>query len=340
MTNKPSQLIERLTILKDIDFRTLERAELGQEFNFKNASIKLEKIYKDLVEAVSNFEILELPNDHIEQIKSIGNNINDYIEKIKAFSMSTGSIEEIRNIHGSINTQIDNIYQNDLKYLRPAIREASLIKIKPEEVERQISQATTSSQEIEKIKQDIKNEANNAKKEVEKTIKDIQDAIGSGATGISSSAFEKQAGIHETLSKWWFWASFTILILSFTTIFILFKTNWITPTIDSNITIYELIHISIFKIVLLSLVYLLVYQSIKNYKINKHLHVLNRHRQLSLTVYPIMIKASSDPAHSSIIAGQAAKSIFEPNTTGYLDGDDNINPINLTEIINKVVEHK
>jgi len=53
-----------------------------------------------------------------------------------------------------------------------------------------------------------------------------------------------------------------------------------------------------------------------------------------------MAKATNDQEQSNTIVTQAAKAIFEPGTTGYLDGEDNPNPVNLTEIINKVIDKR
>ncbi len=340
MTQIPPELEQKMTELNGFDFKTLEKNDFGKDYNFKEASKRLETIYNDFLDAVNNFSVLELPIDDVNKVVSVANRLSDYIKQIQEFSMDTGSIEEIKNRHQTIHQQIENLYQEDLKTFRPIIRDGGLVKMKPEEVERQITAAANASKEIEKIKQEIRDEATNAKKEVEKTIKEVQDALGKGGAVISSNEFEEQSKTHAYLAKWWFRASLASIALAIGIVVVLFKTTWIVPSIDQATDPYKIIHAGIFKVVLLSFIYVLVYQSVKNYKINKHLHVLNRHRQLSLTVYPIMVKASNDPAHSNIVASQAAKAIFDQNTTGYLDGDDTINPINLTEIINKIASKK
>ncbi|MCX6743036.1 MAG: hypothetical protein NT116_02250 [Candidatus Parcubacteria bacterium] len=195
-------------------------------------------------------------------------------------------------------------------------------------------------QDVKKI-QKIESEAGEIKGNIENIVKELRNSLGKEGALISSVDFEKQSNEHKFLAKLWF-GGFVFSII-FTIVMVIILSSGIIPflnLLDENNELGHIIQVSLFKIILLSVAYLLIHQSIKNYKINRHLYVLNKHRQLTLSIYPLMLHATNNPEQSNIILGQASKAIFEPGMTGYLEKDDNTNPINLTEVINKIADKK
>ncbi len=207
-------------------------------------------------------------------------------------------------------------------------------KIDIEELTEKGAKATEIIKELEKTKEEAQKAKEEAVDEVQKAIKEVRGALGKEGVLISVKEFEEQAQEHSILAEEWLSKTYKAIGIFVILAIILFVIPWFN--ISDNASYAEIARISIFKIVLLSIGSLLIYQSIRNYRINRHLYVLNRHRQLSLSIYPLMVQSTSDPQQANAITSQAAKAIFDPSTTGHLDGKDNPNPANLTEIVNRV----
>lgn len=331
-------LQEAMNELKAIDFKALERRdELGSSYSFEQAADLIKKIYDDLVQVVENAELLRVPSSTEQRVANLAKNVSNNVTKIRDFVL-VGNEANAKPQHETINREVEALYQEDLELLPPLIERADIRKLDPSEVEKKVAHALQAIKDIEEIKE----EAQKTKEDIGLVAKEIRDTSGEKGAFISENHFEVQAGEHQDLAKKWFKGSLcsigvtAILVVAlFTGLFGLFPT---LVLINAGNDYPRIVQITVFKIILLSIAYLLIHQSLRNYKINQHLYVLNRHRQLTLSVYRFMVNATDKQEESNAIVIQAAKAIFEPGTTGYLDGDDNPNPVNLTEIINKVVE--
>jgi len=328
-------LQQAMDALRAVNLKELERAEeLGRDYSFKQAVEFLKKILDDLIQVIENAELLRISANTEQRITNLANNVNENVKKIREFVLR-GNEANAPDQHRQINETVSKLYQEDLDFLPPLIERVNILKLNPSEVENQVAQALQSIKDIEKIK----SEAQKTKENIDFAVKEVRDALGKEGALISATDFENQAEEHKGLAKWWFRASVVSIVITVVLILTLFSGRFPSLNLTKVGNDYPRIaQVTVFKLVLLSIAYLLVYQSLKNYKINQHLYVLNKHRQLTLSVYPLMAKATNDQEQSNIIVAQAAKAIFDPGTTGYLDGDDNPNPVNLTEIINKVVD--
>jgi len=328
---------ETIEKLKSIDFSALERTEeLGRDYSFKGATSVLKEIYSDFVNVIENSESLRLPTDAENQIFSIATRLLKITEEIRNFVLK-GNEGSAPGQHTSIHDQANSLYQENLRTLVPLIERINILKLNPKEVEGQVSKALKSIKEIEGIKE----EAEKSKSNIDIAIKEIRDALGKEGALISANDFQKQADEHKELSKKWFYGVIGSIIGTAILTILIFGGFIHSLSVDSTQGDYlKIIQVSIFKLVLLSIAYLIVYQSIKSYKVNQHLYVVNKHRQLVLSVYPLMAKATNDQEQSNNIVTQASKAIFEQNSTGYLDNDGNPNPINLTEVVTKIIDKK
>ena len=91
------------------------------------------------------------------------------------------------------------------------------------------------------------------------------------------------------------------------------------------------------KLVLLSAVYFAVVIAAKNYKANKHLAVVNEHRQTSLQTFETFVSSAGDDAQTkSAVLLEATRTIFSPAVSGYLGADDE-NPNNRVVEVLKLV---
>lgn len=323
--------------LKSTDFSSLERTEeLGRDYNFKKAADILKEINSDFSNVIENSELLRLPTDIENQIFNIANRLLKLTDEVRNFVLK-GNEANALNQHLSIHNQADSLYQENLRILVPLIERINILKLNPKEVEGQVSKALKSIKEIEKIKE----EAESSKSNIDLAIKEVRDALGKEGALISAKDFQDQANEHKELAKKWFGGVVGSIIVTTILTILMFGGFIQTLSIESTQGDYlKIIQVSILKFAILSISYLVVYQSLKNYKVSQHLYVINKHRQLVLSVYPLMAKATDDQEQSNNIVAQASKAIFEQNSTGYLDVDSNPNPINLTEVVTKIIDRK
>ena len=69
---------------------------------------------------------------------------------------------------------------------------------------------------------------------------------------------------------------------------------------------------------LLSLIYLVLNRSIKNYTAQKHLEVINRHRQNALETFERFVSSAARQETKEEVLLAATNAIFDANQTGYL----------------------
>lgn len=329
------QTTETIISLKSFNFKDLERTEeLGRDYNFKEASQILEDIYKDLVVVSNQADSLKVALEVGQQIDSLAQRFKNQIDSIKKFVLKDNP--NASNQYNTINQEVKNLQQDGYRQLQPLIERLSVLNLKPKEIDAQFSKLAESIKEVDKIKEDLQKKRDN----IEVSLKEVRESLGEKGTIISRNDFQGQASEHNVLAGSWFIASISSILVTILLVIVLLSgvLGWLFPSlklIPGNENILHNIQIILFKVVMLSIAYVVMYQSIKNYKVNKHLYVVNKHRQLALHVYPYMANATSNQEQSNSIVVQAAKAIFDQGTTGYLDGNENQTPVNLTEVITR-----
>ena len=134
---------------------------------------------------------------------------------------------------------------------------------------------------------------------------------------ISISEYEKvfanQAEKHQTGAKRWFYGTVCLVIVSIA-IFV-----WAIKDLGSATQLSIIVQNIFAKGFLVSVFYLLLNRSIKNYTAEKHLEVVNRHRQNALATFEAFADAAGknrDTRDHVLMA--ATDSIFDANQSGYL----------------------
>ena len=326
------RIVEEILKLRQTDFSSLSRIEeFGTQYNFSEAAGTLEAIFKDLTELETNAEIIRVSDKKQDHIFTIAQQSNELVSQIQQFVVK-GNEGNATAQHEDIHRRVRELEQRCLDEIVPLLDTIEFKKTKPLELESEVKK-------VRKFTSDMKGilaAAEKDKQNFDSTLKEIRDSLGKEASTFSATDFHDQAIEHEKASKNWLIVSVAAIAIFIFVAIILFFNGAFKLTGSDYARIAQ---VGIFKVVILSAAYIFVHQSIKNYKINNHLYVVNKHRQLALKVYPLMTGASTSPEHSNIILGNAAKAIFDQSSTGYLDGkDDTTNPINLTEVINKFVD--
>jgi len=324
-----------LDFLKDINFQDLVRAEeLGNAYKFEEEANILKEVYEKLSILAEGSNLVQIPKDVEENINAIARDTKEKVERIQNFNLVENE-QNARPEHNAIKGETEQINQNSLAHIQPLLERLELQKLNPTELRRQATEATTFLEEIKKTKEEV----NKEKELIQSDAKEVRDTFGSEGASDSALHFGDQATSHDTLARKWLVASIVSIILVFGLITLLFTNILPIPTSDSK-NLIEIVQYGLFRLTFLSLAYIVVSQSIKNYRVNQHLASLNRHRQLSLDVYKLMPKATKDPNHSNIILDHAARAIFNPSKTGYLGKDEDKNPIQLPGVISRIIDGK
>lgn len=339
----PQALREVMDYLEKVNFDELQRTELGIDFNFKDSISILKEIYNDLKNVVDNASLLRVTDQKVQQISNLSEELKACVEKIQGFILKDNP--NATNEHKGINDQIKTLSQRGIEILVPLYDYVIVSRSqgKAKEINELTSKAKKDAVTIKKITESLKN----TQTEAEKTIQKISVAYGEKGANISRKDFEDQANYHRDVARKWFYGMWYSMAFAILIVVFLFSSGFGLDQFDfldqeKIVANYlKLIYATIFKVIVLSIVSLSIQQCLKNYRINSHLYVVNRHRQLTLTVYPLMANATNNLEQSNIIVAQAVKAIFDSGSTGYLDASgDGTPPVNLTEIINHFIQDK
>lgn len=84
------------------------------------------------------------------------------------------------------------------------------------------------------------------------------------------------------------------------------------------------------RLIVVSILYLAIIWSMRNYRAHKHLAAVNDHRSRALEVFPIMLESvGGDQASRNSLLVEACSCIYGANVTGFLGPDENVgsNPL-------------
>ena len=154
----------------------------------------------------------------------------------------------------------------------------------------------------------------------------LNDELAKESVSKHRAIFAKQAGEHRHASRRWLIATGGLIIVFGAVFYWLFESLKLGGT--------ELIGVlqNVFtKGFLLTLIYFILNRSSKNYTAQKHLEVVNRHRQNALDTFDDFLEASGDNRETrDAVLLAATNAIFDTNQSGYLSakmkGSESTNP--------------
>ena len=322
--------------------------------------LSFESVYPDLKVAYEMLdEILAAPRDALVSLSSqYAQQLKDYV--LESYEM-TGKIidfgiggkdENIREQHHMLLQEISEFcdrVKNSLLQVAAYLSSRTVEQLKDqvkttlttaeERVNTVISSETERSQ---KIVEEAQQKEEKRQESFDKIYVQLQNQLAEKPISQYKEIFSDQAKKHRTMA--WVWLSGTgLLTLAFGGIFawlFLWLLKDFVPTADNVSVILSNL---LTKGFLLSLVFLLLNRVIKNYTAEKHLEVINTHRQNALETFDVFVTAAEgnrDTRDQVLLA--ATKAIFEANQSGYLSAktssSDTANPVQ--QIIKEVIPSK
>ncbi|MCY4568669.1 MAG: hypothetical protein OXD49_10220 [Candidatus Poribacteria bacterium] len=310
----------------------LKRSELsGSKFDFENVHSDLSVVHGMFHEILTSAydDLINLSDAEIETVRTYLPQFHEIAQKIENFDIGG---DNPRDRHADLLKEISDFCSNAKSVLTPTI---TYLRSK---------QIDTSKAKFDAFFEDAENKWKEIDDKSGAKLQTLDDLIlkqENQLAEISISEYEKifanQAEKHQTGAKRWFYGTVCLVIVSIA-IFV-----WAIKDLGSATQLSIIVQNVFAKGFLISVFYMLLNRSIKNYTAEKHLEVVNRHRQNALATFEAFADAAGENRDTrDHVLMAATDAIFDANQSGYLSvktpRSDSANPIQ--QIVRAVVPDK
>ena len=290
--------------------------------------LDFEIVHPDLVTACNVLqEILTAPResliglskDNLQQVREYLRRLLEVFQEIHNFDPQK-SREEHKEVLQKIVSYCDEVKQ----ILGPIVTYSQSKKAEQLETKVKETVAKSVSDAVEKLnaatdrsqKQNNQATQNEAKRleDFNKLKNQMENLLAEESVSKHEGIFDEQANKHQRMAFRWL-ISTGGLIIGFGFVF-----YWLFNSLKLEGTEFIGILQNIFtKGFLLSLIYLVLNRSIKNYTAEKHLEVVNRHRRNALRTFNAFVSAAGENQETrDAVLLAATNAIFDANQSGYL----------------------
>jgi hypothetical protein len=165
-----------------------------------------------------------------------------------------------------------------------------------------------------------------SKTEKDKLLVDMQGALekvrqAAAEAGVSGQAihFKNEADSHKKEGRWWFGG--TAFFACVAVAYAVFGIGHQIEKITADTPTPKLVQMTVSRVLIVSILFFAVAWCAKNYAASRHNFVTNRHRQNALSTFETFVKGTDDKQTKDAVLVQATKSIFAPQSSGYLKGE-------------------
>jgi hypothetical protein len=289
--------------------------QLPEVHNAVAMTIDLARKFKDL-------PLQKIPPDKLQEINTVTKEVLFRFGEIKEQPRLS-----IKDLDGLLTVTINNCqtFQNVLIPLY-----SYLLLSTPDFRMEQVDHIVTSLQgRVAAEIQDFKNK----KDELDSVIEVARDTAAQAGVAQHAGAFREIGEEHARASKKWLIAASTLITITMMGAIALL---YLWPAFG-ELREAPIIQRIIAKLIILSSLYYGVAWSAKNYRIHRHLSVVNMHRHNALKTFEAFIKAASgDLETKSAVLLETTRSIFAPTNTGYLGADEENSDNRIIEIVKTV----
>lgn len=310
----------RMLNLNEIDVEELKRTNLsGSGLSFESVHPDLSAIYDMfcVILTLPREELINLPNVHVQNVAVY---LPQFYEKAKKIGDFDISGENPIEMHADLLKEISDFCDSAKDPLSQII---TFLKSKQiEQLEGQINVTIDTAMkafnaEVERAK---KNNEDAEVKEAERQEKfeqlerDVEDLIRKKTISSYEKIFADQAEEHRKNARNWLIVT-SLLAVGFSLIF-----WWLIKDLaPAGSQLPAILQNLVAKGFFLSLIYLLLNRSIKNYTAEKHLQTVNRHRQNALATFEEFEKAAGKNQETrDAVLLACTDAIFDANQSGYL----------------------
>lgn len=314
-----TKLQQFLTITVD---QLTREPELGNQLSFKTGESLFIKII-ELFKKVNAVELLDVPYNTLKAFNGQLDQAVSIFNQIKTFNPATGNPVNQRNsLLSQLENQFDTYYSSALPILM-----AGLLNTNDLSIER--TKLNEALKELEKEKEKAKLESEKYLNEIKDVLSKARQAAVEVGVAQHNMIFKEEADEHKKLSENWLkWTIGVLVAITLVGVGLLF----IKPSDERT---PFLIHFTVTKIVILTIMFYALAICTRNYKAHKHNSILNKHRQNALNTFETFSKAAgTDTQTKNAILLEATHTIFSNQQTGYINTDgENDSPNKIIEII-------
>ena len=321
--------------LEESDLEELKRTDLSeQKLNFEIVHSDLLVVYRLLREILTSPTewFIGLSNDNIQRLGTYLREFYEIVDTIWNVNSSTSEdahkkalrrifqfCDRVKGQLGQIVTYLrakkaEQLDLQAVEQLKPLVHDIAVEMLDNFEKENNLSHEST--------KQGIAE----TEKRLDQLSTKVENEIAKESVSKHRAIFARQAEEHQRTSRRWLIAT-GLLIVVFGAVF-----YWLFESLKLGGT--ELIGVlqNVFtKGFLLTLIYFILNRSVKNYAAQKHLEIVNRHRQNALDTFNEFLEASGDNQETrDAVLLAATNAIFDANQSGYLSakmkGSESTNP--------------
>ena len=314
-----TKLQQFLTITVD---QLTREPELGNQLSFKSAESLFIKII-ELFKKVNTVELTDVPHNTLNAFNRQLDQAVSIFNQIKTFNPATGNPVNQRNtLLNQLENQFDSYHSAALPILI-----AGLLNTNDLSIER--TKLNEGLKELEKEKEKVKIESEKYLNEIKDVLSKARQAAVEVGVAQHNMIFKEEADEHKKLSENWLKRTVVVLIaITLLGIGLLF----IKPSDEGT---HFLIHFTVTKIVILTVMFYALAICTRNYKAHKHNSILNKHRQNALNTFETFSKAAgTDLQTKNAVLLEATHTIFSNQQTGYINTDgESDSPNKIIEII-------
>ena len=285
--------------------------------------------------------LLDLSRNDFQQFTNYLTEFYKNIEQIGNFETRG---ERPGEIHSSLLGQISNFCENVKNTLSKTI--TYLRSKKVEQLEDQVKTTVTDAEEklntetekLQKLGEEAQQQTAEIVQKLEQTHLKYQNQLTEKPISQYKEIFAAQAENHRKSAQFWMWMAI-VATGAFGGVFVL-----LSVLLGSGGTQLTGIFQNLFtKGFILSPIYVWLNRSIKNHTAQKHLEVINVHRQNALETFDTFVAAAEGNRETrDAVLLAATKAIFDANQSGYLSvkssGSDSASPVQ--QIIKEVIPSK
>ena len=330
--------------LDAIDLEGVKRSDLsGAGFSFDFVHRDLLTTHKMLREilASSRESLIDLSRNDLQQFT---NYLREFYEKVKKIGDFEIIGENPRQVHDSLLREISDSCENVKNTLSNTITYVRSRKVNQleDQVKTTLTDAAekfnTETEKLQKLDEEARQKEKKRQESFDQLYIQLQNQLTEKPISQYKSIFETQAKNHEGNARFWMIMA-VVATAAFGGVFIL-----LSVVLGSGGTQLTGILQNIFtKGFVLSPIYVWLNRSIKNYTAQKHLEVINTHRQNALETFDTFVAAAEGSRETrDEVLKTATRAIFDANQTGYLaaktSGADNTSPVQ--QIIREVIPSK
>ena len=304
----------------ELDLERLKRTDLlGAGFSFESVHQDLLTVHSMLEEILTSPRewLLQLPQGTGENLSKHLQEFYENVREIESFQINSGNsiemydsfVQSISNFCGSVKEPLGRIiaYLSSRKMGELGTEVDATVAAAVSRLDAETNKAEENNNEAARKQEHMQQEFDRLKLELQNQL--VKEPILQHKKIFADQAKEFHKGARN-----WLWISIGATAVFFGAFY------WLPTLLESGNSGWTGILQNLFaKGFLLSPIYLWLNRSIKNYTAQKHLEVINTHRQNALETFEMFATAAEgDRETRDAVLLSATEAIFDANQTGYL----------------------